>query len=252
MITLRELGEFLWAVATNWATWTTGGLVVALLWLWSTLRQVPISRKIGIVVAVLFLLLAFFKAWQEQKHLAVSAQEELSKRFKPNFSCRFDRWMFAPSGSIPPANPDKPPKSYVFVEVTIGNSGAPSIAGAYRLSLMTGDGKVHRGVGQLFSNMPVIGDEHGVKLYRDDCLFVKQATEPIATGAIRPGWVAFSFSEEMQDLLNKTIMDLSFEDITGEEHHFKQPVNTENNASGPPLYYPGFQFQKGGGSEQVK
>lgn len=62
---LKQVAEFLWAVINNWAGYTTGGLIVALLWLWSTLRQVPISRKVGIAVAILFLFFAAFNAWRK-------------------------------------------------------------------------------------------------------------------------------------------------------------------------------------------
>jgi hypothetical protein len=63
---MEDFLRFLWAVANNWAGYTTGGLVVALLWLWSTLKQVPISRKTSIAVAVMFLIFAFFNAWRGQ------------------------------------------------------------------------------------------------------------------------------------------------------------------------------------------
>jgi len=40
--------------------------VVALVALWTTLRQKPIPRKLGVVLAILFLFLAFFHAWRKQ------------------------------------------------------------------------------------------------------------------------------------------------------------------------------------------
>jgi hypothetical protein len=64
---INDIGRFLWAVINNWAGYTTGGVLVALLWLWTTFRQIPLSRKIGIGVAVIFLFFAVFNAWRDQR-----------------------------------------------------------------------------------------------------------------------------------------------------------------------------------------
>jgi hypothetical protein len=36
---LKEIGIYLLAVIDNWAGYCTGGVIVALLWFWSTLKQ---------------------------------------------------------------------------------------------------------------------------------------------------------------------------------------------------------------------
>jgi hypothetical protein len=61
-----DLLHFLLAVINSWAGYATGGVVVALLWLWSTISQIPMSRKAGIVLALFFLFMAFFNAWRKQ------------------------------------------------------------------------------------------------------------------------------------------------------------------------------------------
>ena len=63
---LSDLFQFLRAVLNSWAGYTTGGIVVALAWLWSTISQIPLSRKAGIVLALFFLFMAFFNAWRKQ------------------------------------------------------------------------------------------------------------------------------------------------------------------------------------------
>ena len=118
---IRELGEFLWAVVNNWAAWTTGGVVVALLWLWSTLRQIPISRKIGVIIALLFLFLSFFNAWREQKHIAEQAVKELEASTKPNFDFWLDQAVLKLQGS----------NTLFIPHATIINKGADSVAIGY-------------------------------------------------------------------------------------------------------------------------
>src|SRR5205809_5832120 len=72
-----DLFRFLWAVLNNWAGYTTGGLVVALTSLWSTLfPRFPISRKIGIALALLFLFMAFFNAWRKQYRRRLELESE--------------------------------------------------------------------------------------------------------------------------------------------------------------------------------
>lgn len=63
-----DLFQFLKAVLNSWAGYTTGGIVVALVWLWSTVSQIPMSRKAGIILAIFFLLMALFNAWRKQYH----------------------------------------------------------------------------------------------------------------------------------------------------------------------------------------
>lgn len=73
-----EILEFLWAVINNWAGYITGGLIVALVSFYFISADKPMPRNIGFVLAALFLFMAFFKAWRDQKHAKEKAQEELN------------------------------------------------------------------------------------------------------------------------------------------------------------------------------
>src|SRR6266496_3760418 len=130
---ISELGAFLWAVVNNWAGYTTGGVVVALLWLWSTLKQVPISRKVGIVVASIFLFFAVFNAWREQHNALVELQKRLDTLTVPKFSGDIG-YSVAPGGKD---NQD----SLVTIQGIIKNEGAPSIIGDWSSELSLGDGR---------------------------------------------------------------------------------------------------------------
>src|SRR6266496_4592186 len=94
---ISELGAFLWAVINNWAGYTTGGVVVALLWLWSTLKQIPISRKFGIGIALIFLFFAIFNAWRERNHAALDAERKLEELTIPKLDGHIDRVYVAPA-----------------------------------------------------------------------------------------------------------------------------------------------------------
>lgn len=62
---LRDFGQFLWAVITNWAGYATGGILVALVGLWSITKRPP-SKKFSLCLLGVFLFLAFFNAWEDE------------------------------------------------------------------------------------------------------------------------------------------------------------------------------------------
>lgn len=74
---ISEIGQFLRAVLNNWAGYSTGGIIVAVVALWHLLKNQPISRKLGIGLAMFFFFLSFFKAWQDQYHRANELQASL-------------------------------------------------------------------------------------------------------------------------------------------------------------------------------
>lgn len=77
---LRDLLEFFWAVLNSWAGYATGGITVALVWLWSTVFSIPISRHAGIGLAIFFLVMAFFNAWRKQFRLRLQLQKNINRR----------------------------------------------------------------------------------------------------------------------------------------------------------------------------
>jgi hypothetical protein len=75
-----EFLDFIWAVLGQWATLSTGGLLVAVWALWERKnhRQVPwpVARKL--IAALLFL--AVFLAWKDQRNQFISARIALAKQ----------------------------------------------------------------------------------------------------------------------------------------------------------------------------
>jgi hypothetical protein len=70
-----DIGRFLWDVLNNWAGYATGGLLVAAFGLWFTWRDKAIPRHIVLALAVVFLLMAIYKAWHDQYAENMVAQE---------------------------------------------------------------------------------------------------------------------------------------------------------------------------------
>jgi hypothetical protein len=73
-----DLLAFLSAVLNNWAGYVTGGIIVALAWFWSTWFNQPVSRRVGLAIAFVFLLLAIFNAWREERSAKVALEARLA------------------------------------------------------------------------------------------------------------------------------------------------------------------------------
>jgi hypothetical protein len=171
---LKQFGEFSWAVLNNWAGYTTGGVVVALIWLWSTLQQVPISRQMGIAVALTFLFFAFFNAWRDQY-----------KRSHPGFVLQIQQNGIG-------TNPNK--DVVVFIQAVLWNRGTPSIAHDWKLYVTTTDNK------EIIAKTLLVTKENPI-IFHDqtngnwtfnsqDTLYYK-TTAPVPSGGQAAGVLAF-------------------------------------------------------------
>jgi hypothetical protein len=214
MDVLKEFGEFLWAVATNWAGYTTGGLVVALLWLWSTLRQVPISRKIGTIVAIAFLVLAFFNAWRDKYHDALKTQAKIDELSKPELQGRVDAVGAAPSGA-------HGENAVVAITASITNTGAPSIADITGVTITPkSGGQPIPGNFLPKGNITLQGSgQSALSLSPADHLPTKAFAQPIARGGGVGGYLMVVVHGITKDqVLGGSTVVLNFNDVNGKQY----------------------------------
>jgi MFS superfamily sulfate permease-like transporter len=127
---IKELGEFLWAVINNWAGYATGGVIVAILWLWSTYFQKSVSKRWGIALAIFFLTIAVFNAWREQHQGLLVAQKKLDVLTLP----MLEGDMMVAYGPIGKDNQD----TIVTVAGVIKNKGAPTVLDKWEFGLCSG------------------------------------------------------------------------------------------------------------------
>lgn len=132
---IADFLRFLWAVINTWAGYTTGGIVMALLWFWSTLKSATIPRGVGITLALVFLLVAFFSAWREQYRRAEIAAEDV-----PDLRGWIDGVI---TGQMLPDNSGSVPG--VLLVVSIKNLKMPSIVQGYACVARTPDGTSFQG-----------------------------------------------------------------------------------------------------------
>jgi hypothetical protein len=210
---IGNLVEFLWAVINNWAGYATGGLIVALVWLWSTLKQKPVPRKIGVILAIVFLFVAFFNAWLDQKKKAYQAELELKTKYTPQLKGEIVYWA---SGKIERLNN----RTAAMVWCSISNIGMQSIANDWHLYLDFPDGKHTEGQGSFVTKKTTFPTPKGDRIvYQEDALYNKALT-PIPTGGQINGVLLFEFPDlSVQDLLIQNVkVTLTFKDVSGKSY----------------------------------
>jgi hypothetical protein len=227
---IQELWQFVWAVVTNWAGLTTGGVIVALLWLWSTLKQTSIPRKAGIVVALLFLFLAVFNAWREQYKKVQTAAADV-----PELKGWIDGLL---SGEMPMEG--RGAVSMILLTVAIKSLRSPSIVQGYECTARTPNGESYKGQPQTVPADMKLQGKWGVKeLSNMVPLYEKTAETPIERGGMRRGLLLFTFPDANSRFGLGSTFDLTFEDVVGKKSSATVTVKSEDGGS--PLYYPGTQ-----------
>jgi hypothetical protein len=236
----REIGTFLWEVINSWAGYTTGGLIVALLWLWSTLKQKPTPRLLAIGVAILFLLSAFFNAWRSQydaRNAVEKDKQAALEKFKaltiPNLSGDIDFVALAPEQD----------GCLVTLTIEITNKGAPSIARGFSIQIVTPSGKSFNGEPlppptqpiKLYSGAATSSADH-LTLDNADFLPRKAVSQPIATGGAVSGFVQTLFMGITREeaLVPGTVINVRFKDIN-EKSYVIQRVENGNRYTFPHL-----------------
>ena len=77
MPNLSHFLQFISVVVKNWAVYVTGGVVMALVWLVCTLINKPMPRNIEIAIALTFLIIALYQAWEEKNKQYIALKELL-------------------------------------------------------------------------------------------------------------------------------------------------------------------------------
>jgi hypothetical protein len=123
MQTLKEIGLLFWAIINNWAGYSTGGVIMAIVAFWHLLKNRPVPRKLGIGLAIFFFVLSFFKAWQDQYRRAGDLQARLNMKNAPEVQINIPQ---QPSPQVQ-VNVPPPVVNIPFEQAYFGPDGAPSL-----------------------------------------------------------------------------------------------------------------------------
>jgi len=63
---LSDIGTFLWGVLSHWQAYMTGGIVMAVLFIYERLWNKTVSTRTVVWGIIAFFIAAFFMAWRDQ------------------------------------------------------------------------------------------------------------------------------------------------------------------------------------------
>lgn len=196
----NHIGSFLWAVCTNWAGYSTEGIIVALVAFWHSLRNKPVSRWLAITLALLFLFVAFLKAWDDQYHAALDAQrkeKEAELKFetltKPQFEIDTPSVIIGVGSRT--INGHKIPINTISFKMSVLNHGAPSVIRSWKCFLQSKEGVVVEGIEMEDDKMHLMvnGPYGEVPISTNPSFLKTWSVTPIPTGGRGVGFLAFQF-----------------------------------------------------------
>jgi hypothetical protein len=208
---MHEVVKFAWAVLTNWAGYVTSGLIAALLVGYSYWKNKPMPKFFLIMFAVLFLFMAFFKAWEDQRKIAAALRQTTDDLIGTQFKLTILRAIVGGG----------PEFARAALVVKISNLGASSAADAnsWALDVLTDAGQVTHGVPMMLrpgnNDWPLTGTGMMNRFVEDDALDVK-AAKVIARNGYEVGVLQFVFPGLPQPFtVDSTRLRLRVEDMRG-------------------------------------
>jgi|ERR1700694_3734644 len=223
----KQILEFLLAVVNNWAGYTTGGVIVAAVWLWLTLKQKSITRKWGMILTGLFLFLAVFTAWREQY-----------LKTHPGIIMEMDEVIVA----------DNIPHSAALIMVTasVANRSDPTILDSWVLEISV------PGEPRTIEQTPVYLDPRATirfagmsgipdfKMDAGDVLYNKTLPQPLPLGSKVTGILEFEIKGSSKDRISKkgTVFTLRCKNVSRDVIKASQYWTGNSNGH---QYYPGMK-----------
>jgi hypothetical protein len=196
---IRDIWAWLVAVFSGWFGGI--GFVSTVLWVVAQMRDNPdqgfLNQKWWRVVAVFFLVIASFEAWRDAY---VDA--------RPQLLGAIDRV------SVAPLEPPDPPGSVVLVVASVKNTGLPSIATDWALTIKNGEEMVATEFALFMQkNFRV----HDFEYSAGEALYNRLLRAPLPQGGMERGFLAFKVPGRTPHEVVKpgAIFELRFSDVTG-------------------------------------
>lgn len=234
---MSDFWKFIVAVFWHWQSWVggsgAGGAVVVFVALYERWTGHVMGKRMYMsIFIVVFLVGAFFVAWREQYHAAVEAQTKLEELTVPKLEATVEQIVRGDSPDLGGAQ--------IWLNVSVKNFGAPSVAQGWQLSVKSPTVNVER--------MTPIWINEGYRLFdpsenktiaefhQNMNLSERTMTTPILQGEMRSGWLRYDFIGLTKEQVGDAEKTLYFRDIREHEYsvRFTRLPPLKN-----PLYIPG-------------
>jgi hypothetical protein len=192
---LSAIPEFVLLLVTSIAGYVTSGIVMATIWIWEHKHARNLSWKACKWILLAFLLASCFSVWYSSRPGLKAVIEMKGSGNLTGFS-------------VP----------VTFLVVQVRNSGVPSVATSWNLTVIDAVGKKHHGRPEAI--MRTLSNGQTQSYSPQDALYEKGVRHGISQGDLITGILLYSFSDiDLQSLKrqeNKFV--LSFQDISGRQH----------------------------------
>ena len=227
---MSDILTFIWAVINNWAGYSTGGLIVATAAFWAIWRDKPMPRTALLILSGLFLFMAIYKAWHDQKVTVTDANKTIEGLRKELDEARhtldYEREQNTPklSGEIDQMAIGDVPEmggAQIFLQLSVRNTGAASIVEAWLLRVKTGS--LDKTVSPLYvsEGFKLWGDnKREIAVFSRQDMFDEKAVKPIQRGDQIRGWLRYEFIgvKGSQLYLPEAEFVVTFKDVLGKEY----------------------------------
>lgn len=238
----EDLWQWVLAVLTYWQAYATAGLVAALL---AALEHfgLPISKRLYVIGAVTFLIVACFMSWRE-KHTALQVSEKTVQALQEEIQQEKNRKLPSLEGNIDAMFTGNIPEVKAvgaFLLISVKNIGdVPSIAEGGKLDVQYDGVTVTVYPTYFAEGLKLHGEDGGViKEFHRANAFEEVTSIPIAPGAQVRGWAQYILNGVPSDLPKKSgvTWTFHFRDVRNREYI---AVFTSRGKHEPPTYLPGF------------
>lgn len=242
---MRDFFGFLLAVLNNWAGYATGGMIVATIALYFMWKDRPMGRTIGLGLSVLFLFMAFFKAWKDQKSLVDNAQKEVQKVIGQLTDLTVSRISGTVDFAILGAQPENGSHAALIVSLTNTGAGSAIEPGSWKLLAITRDKSEHYGQPNTLLDKPLdfcLGAMRAMRFVRNDALYLK-ASIPIPRNGFTQGvlWFGISGLERPKLVDPATTLVLQAKSVAGQNIHISTTVQELMTKSNQSAFFAGIE-----------
>lgn len=222
--------SWLWALLNHWQNWASGGGVGGFVLIVLDLTEVRLSKKAKWFIFLwVFTMAASFMAWKDMRDSA----EEAKRRYdlnSPHMRCELD--AITPASNATVYVDGRPAFVFdVLATPMILNSGSPSIARKFRMSITTSDKVTFWGESILINSDITRVTDAGTVTYHPSDAITEKANTPVIMGGEQTGLLAFRFRgiPAYSFIERDARVRLSFVDVNAQESSCELVTNGRNS-----------------------
>jgi hypothetical protein len=224
-----ELADFVRSVFSSWVEIV--GIVLTVL---PFLEKIPaLGRRMSVlesyakfiwIIGAVCIFFGFYSSWSMERRARVDAEKKITELSKPELSAEI---TFYGGGGSPEGSVRGSDGTFIFLDVIIYNTGAPTIVRDTSATVTTPDGRSGEGTAMVVPERMTIGDEQARKFTVSSKDFLNvTAAEPIPRNGEAHGFAFYMFRTlTREEILQKgSVITFRFKDVNGRQYLTKRII----------------------------